>query len=177
MIPNSKIQNVKVPFPAIEGMSYSPLLDKIRISNLYQQWNGQTIGEIANSHQDNPFTLRIGLPHVDEQLKNDRVFFITNYKSYNPITKQIEERQIIPYRNTETIYIGQTTEEQEYKNYSLFAKENIVADDLYLKKFASIKDKSISELIINLVEKVNKLQVKVNQLTAIIQQNPTIYKQ
>ena len=177
MIPNSKIQNVKVPFPAIEGMSYSPFLDKIRISNVYQQWNGQTVGEIANNHQDNPFTLRIGLPHVDEQLKNDRVFFITNYKSYNPITKQIEERQIIPYRNTETIYIGQTTEEQEYKNYSLFAKENIVADDLYLKKFPSIKDKSISELIINLVEKVNKLQIKVNELTTIIQQNPTIYKQ
>lgn len=177
MIPNSKIQNVKVPFPAIEGMSYSPFLDKIRISNVYQQWSGQTIGEIANSYQDNPFTLRIGLPHIDQQLKNDRVFFITNYKSYNPITKQIEERQIIPYRNTETIYIGQTTEEQEYKNYSLFAKENIIADDLYLKKFASIKDKSISELIINLIEKVNKLQVKVNELTAVIQQNPTIYKQ
>ncbi len=165
-----------VSFPPIEGMSNSPFLDKIRISNIYQQWNGQTIGEITESNKDNPFTIRIGLPHIDQQLKNDRIFFITNYKSYNPITKQIEERQIIPHRNTETVYIGQTVEEQDYKNYSLFTQKNIVADDLFLRKIESLKDKSISELILGLIEKVNKLQAKVNELTSTIGKSSTIYK-
>lgn len=171
MIPNSKVRNTAIPYPVVEGTSHSPFLDKIFISNIYQQWSGQTIKEITENNEDNPFTIRIGLPHTDEHLRNDRIFLITKYLSYNPITKNIEDRQIIPYRNTNTIYIGQTTEEKEYSDYSLFAQKSIVANDIFLRKVESIKNRSVSDIIVELLEKVNKLQAKVNELAGIIQKN------
>jgi len=177
MINNANIRNCTIPFPAIGGFNHSPFLDMVRTSLIHQQWSGQTVKEIAESSVDNPFNIRIGLPHTDEQLKNDRVFFITKYLSYNPITKQIENRDLIPLRNMTKVYIGQTTQEQDYKDYSLFVDGTIVANDLYIKKFESIKDKSMGELIIGLMEKVSKLQAKVNELTAIVHKNTTIYNQ
>jgi hypothetical protein len=164
MINNSKIRNVSVSFPAIEGLGLTETLGKVRIKNIYQQWNGESVNQIREKHETNPYTLRIGLPAVDERLKNDAVYFVLDYLSYNPLTKQVERRELIPLRNMETVYIGQSVDEKVYKDYKLFVDGNAVVDDLYIKKFDSIKDQSIGKLLTTMVDKIEKLQQEVLNL-------------
>jgi len=153
-----------VDFPAIQGLGLSETLSKVRIKNIYQSWHGESINEVRAQHNSNPFTLRIGIPTEDERLKNDSIYFVLQYLSFNPVTKDIEKRQIIPLRNMEKIYIGQSLDENLYKDYRLFVDGSIVVDDIYLKKYESIKTQPLGRIITNLIETVDKLKVEVMQL-------------
>jgi hypothetical protein len=175
MINNSTIQNCTKPFPAIQGVVNEQLLGKILIKNIYQGWQGENINQIRDKHEVNPYTLRIGMPSTDEQMKNDHMYFIPNYLTYNPLTKAIEKRELISYRNVEKVYIGQSIDEKAYKNYKLFVDGNIVVDDIYLKKYESIKDAPLGQLVVNLINKVEKLQSEIVNLKRIVNNKP-IYK-
>ena len=171
MINSKVIQNCTVPFPAIQGMSFSPLIKKVEIKNLYQKWQGESIHDIKQKHDENPYTLRIGLPKVDEDLKHDSIYFILSYLSYNPVTKDIENREIVTYRNTSKVIIGQSPDEYKFKQYKLFVDDNVVAKD-----FIFVDDEmSIRQTIMHLVSKVQKLQDEVFYLKSQTK-NETIYK-
>lgn len=164
MINNNVIRNVSRSFPAIQALVSEHALGKILIKNIYQGWQGENIKQIQQKHEHNPYNLRIGMPHTDEELKNDAMYFILNYLSYNPITKDIENRQIIPLRNTEKVYIGQSVDEKVYSNYKLFVDGDTVTDEIYLKKHEILRNKPIGDLLISLVDKVEKLQIEVINL-------------
>lgn len=173
MINNSTIQNVKKSFSPIKGLRNEHVLGKILIKNIYQSWNGESISQIKQNHSDNPYTMRIGTPSVDNQLKNDSVFFILHYLSYNPLTKDIENRELVPYRNMEKMYIGQSLQEKEYSDYRLFVDGKAVMQDLYLTN--SNEEQSIAQLITNLTNKVEKLQSEVVNLRRQLNTSP-IYR-
>ena len=141
---------------------------------MYQGWQGESIEQIKEKHKNNPYSLRIGLPSTDKQLKSDPMYFILHYLAYNPLTKDIEKREIVPYRNTEKIYIGHTVDENYYKDYRLFVDGNIIAEDLYLRKTGG--DLSIGQRINNLTNMVEKLQQEVVNLKQQLN-NKTIYMQ
>lgn len=164
MINNNTIQNCTFPFPAIEGMLDDNVLGKIKIKNIYQSWHGESIETIKRAHTDNPYSLRIGMPSTDTQLKNDAVFFILNYLSYNPLTKDIEKRELVPYRNMDKVYIGQSIDERLYYDYRLFVDGEAVIDELFLKRHEALSAEPIGELILKLVDKVEKLQIEVGDL-------------
>lgn len=164
MINNSKIRNCTVPFPAIQGLVNSESLGKIRIKNIYQSWNGESIAEIRQKHNNNPYTLRTGTPLIDDQLKNDRIHMVTHYMAFNPLAKTIEIRDLLPRRITDKLFVGQTTQEGEYSNYRVFVDGNIVADDVYLKKYDSIKDIPLGRLMIDLIAKVERQSAEIQQL-------------
>ena len=138
------------------------MLGKILIKNIYQTWNGESITQIKQNHDNNPYTLRIGTPTTDKELKNDSVFFILHYLSYNPITKDIENRELIPYRNMEKLYIGQSIQGKEYSDYRLFVDGKAVMQDMFITNIS--QDQSITQLIKNLTNKVEKLQSEVINL-------------
>ena len=161
MINNDVIRNCQVPFPAIQGMTNDRVLGKILIKNIYQSWNGESISQIRDKHEDNPYTLRIGRPSTDSQLKNDAMYFILHYLSYNPYTKNVELRELIPYRNTERVYIGQSIEEKTYDECKLHVDGKIVADDLLLKSQEGL---SIRHIVTSLVDRVEKLQMEIVDL-------------
>jgi hypothetical protein len=146
-------------------------MDKVEIRTISQLWNGETIGELATKYPDNPFILRIGLPHIDQELKQDRIFFIQSYLSYNPITKDIEKREIIPYRNVEKVYIGQSAEEKVIQDYKLFVAGNTVSKDYILLE----SGKSLVDLVETLMAKVQKLESEIADLK-LQRRNQTIYK-
>lgn len=176
MINNSKIQNCKINFPAIQGLGLTETLSKVRIKNVYQSWQGENMNEIRARHESNPFTLRVGMPTEDERLKNDSIYFILQYLSYNPVTKDVEKRQLVPLRNMEKIYVGQSLDEKSYKDYRVFVDGNVVADDVYLKKYESLKTQPLGRIIVNLIETVDKLKIEVAQLKR-KQNQQHIYKQ
>jgi hypothetical protein len=160
MINNKVIRNCQVSFPVVQGLSNSRTLGKILIKNLYQGWQGENRKEIQDKHETNPYSLRIGLPGTDEQLKNDRMHFILHYLAYNPITKDIEKRELVSYRNTERVYIGQSLDEKVYSDYRLFVDGKIVAEDIILKR----QGISLEQTVINLVDRVEKLQLEIADL-------------
>jgi hypothetical protein len=164
MINNSKIRNCTVPFPPIQGLVNSESLGKIRIKNIYQSWNGESIAEIRQKHDNNPYTLRTGTPLIDDQLKNDRIHMVTHYMAFNPLAKTIEIRDLLPRRITDKLFVGQTTQEGEYSNYRVFVDGNVVADDVYLKKYESIKDIPLGRLMIDLIAKVERQSAEIQQL-------------
>lgn len=166
MINSSTIRNCTIPFPVVEGLtSYNPsVLGKIKIKNIYHQWTGQNMPTIKQNHADNPYMLRIGKPSVDETLKNDPAYFILHYLSYNQVTKDIERRELIPLRNMERIYIGQSLDEVKYKDYRAFVDGNIIADDIILKKYEALEDQPLGKLLVHLIETVEKLKIEVAQL-------------
>ena len=170
MIRNSKIRSVRETFPLLKTLTANPYMDKVEIKTISQLWNGETVKELAIKHE-NPFTLRIGLPHIDEQLKQDRVFFIQSYLSYNPITKSIEKREIIPYRNMEKLYVGQSGEEQVLQDYKLFVAGNTVSKDVILMETGE----SVVDLIKNLTTRIQKLETELVELK-LQSRNETIYK-
>ena len=162
MINSSTIRNCQVSFPIIEGMANSNTLGKMLIKNIYQPWQGESVEQIKAKHENNPYSIRIGLPSTDTQLKNDAVYFILHYLSYNPVTKDIERREIIPLRNTEKVYIGQSIDEKVYKDYRLFVDGSAVVDDLYLRK--SLGQQSVGRLLTTMVDRIEKLQQEMAEL-------------
>ena len=171
MINNDTIRNCTKPFPAVEGLIDDNVLGKIKIKNIYQSWRGESMETIRNNHTDNPYSLRIGMPSMDNQLKNDAVFFILSYLSYNPLTKDIEKRELVPYRNMDRVYIGQSIDETYYKDSRLFVDGKAVIDELYLKKHEQLFQEPIGELLIALVDKVEKLQTEVGDLRRQLKSN------
>lgn len=164
MINNSKIRNCTAPFPAIQGLTNSESLGKIRIKNIYQTWNGESIAQIRDKHETNPYTLRTGTPLIDEQLRNDHIYLVTHYMAFNPLAKTVEIRDLLPRRITDKLYVGQTTQEGEYKDYRVFIDGNVVADDIYLKKHESIKQTPLGKLLIDLIAKVDRQSAEIQQL-------------
>lgn len=155
MISNN-IKKNKVSFPAIEGIGGPSILGRIKIKNIYQKWVGESIVDITQRSEDNPFSLRIGLPQVDKQMKEDKIFLFTKYLAYNPLTKEIEKRELLSLRNMEKVYIGQSPEEHELKNYKLFVDGKVVLEDVIFKQ----PNKNIGSL----VECINKLTNRINLL-------------
>lgn len=156
MIISNNIKKAKVPFPSIEGIGGPSFVGKIKLKNVYQQWTGENINEITQKSENNPFNLRIGLPQMDRQMKEDRIFLFTKYLAYNPLTKEIEKRELISLRNVEKIYIGQSPEEQNYKDYRLFVDGKAVLEDIAFKQ--------PNANIPSLVDVINKLLIKVEKL-------------
>lgn len=174
MINNEVIRNCTIPFPAVEGLVNDNVLGKILIKNLYQSWKGENIKQIKQKHEHNPYSLRIGMPSTDSQMQNDSMYFILHYLAYNPLTKNIEKRELVPYRNTEKIYVGQSIDEKFYKEYKMFVDGNIVADDLYLKQTETLRETSLNTILTRLLGLVEKLQIEVAQLKR-ESKNNTIY--
>lgn len=164
MINGSKIRNCTVPFPVIQGLATTETLGKIRLKNIYQSWKGESIAEIREQHNDNPYTVRTGTPVVDEQLRNDRIHLISHYLAFNPLAKTLEIRDLISRRITDKLYIGQTTQEGEYSDYKLFVDGNVVADDLFLKNYNNIKDIPIGRLLVDLIARVERQSLEIQQL-------------
>lgn len=164
MINNSIIRNCSVPAPFIQSMINEHALGKIELKNIYQGWNGENIEQIREKHDNNPYMLRIGMPSTDNQMSKDSVYFILHYLSYNPLTKDVEMRHIIPHRNTDKLYIGQSIDEKHYKDYRLFVDGTAVVGDLYLKNNQSLRDIPMSKLLINVISKIEKLQSEVADL-------------
>ncbi len=162
MIANKTIQNVTKPFPIVQALRNEHALGKILIKNVYQQWKGESIQQVKQLHENNPYSLRIGMPKIDDELRGDAMYFILHYLSYNPITKDIEKRELIPYRNMEKLYIGQSIQEKEYSDYRLFVDGKAVMQDLHLTNID--QNQSITQLIVNLTNKVEKLQAEVINL-------------
>ena len=163
MINNSTIRNSTTSFPAIQGLINNQVLGKILIKNIYQKWQGESIEQIKQKHENNPYSLRIGTPNTDNQLRGDCMYFIPNYLAYNPFTKNIEKRELTDYRNTQTVYIGQSIDEQLYKDYKLFVNGNVVCDDIYLKN-TNMSQTPLSQLVISLINKVEKLQAELVEI-------------
>lgn len=177
MINNDKVRNVQVNFSPITGLSSNGTLGKIKLNNLYTQWNGENVNEIKSKHKNNPYQVRIGTPNTDERLKQDRIYFISDYLSYNPITQDIEKRDIISRRMMEKVYIGQTTQEAEYKDYKLFVDGNVVAEDIVLKKVGSIQGVPLTKVISKLIDKVDAQSKEIQQLKAQLKSKPIYSKQ
>ena len=167
------IKKSKVNFPPIQSIGGPSFIGKVLLKNIYQGWQGENFIEITEKAVDNPFNLRIGLPQVDKQLKEDRVFLFTKYLSYNPLTKQIEKRELIPLRNTEKVYIGQSPEEHHFQDYRLFVDGKIVVEDVVFKQ---PNNGSLIEKIQKLEEKVQILEYQLQKLTNNTEKI-TIYKQ
>lgn len=133
MIPSKTIKNVQVSAPILSLLIDAPYLEHVPLRALYPQWSGESIQEIREKHTDNPYRVRIGTPTTDKQMQQERVFFIQSYLSYNPINKQLEKRELVPYRNIEKVFIGeQTTDEAFYRDATLFINGPMVAKDLIL---------------------------------------------
>lgn len=176
MINNETIRNCTRSFPAIQGMVSEHTLGKIIIKNVYQGWQGENIKQIKDKHEQNPYTLRIGMPSTDEQLKNDAIYFILHYLSYNPLTKNIEKRELVPYRNMEKLYVGQSIDENIYKDYKVFIDGNIVAEEIFLKKHIGLRNTPIGELVVELINKVDRLQMEVINLKRQLNKDPIYIK-
>jgi len=176
MINNDKVRNVQVPFSPISGLSLNGTLGKIKLNNLYTQWNGENVNDIKSKHKKNPYQVRIGTPNTDQQLKQDRIYFITDYLSYNPLTQDVEKRDIIARRLMEKVYIGQTTQEAEYKDYSLFVNGNVVVEDLILKKDSNVGGVPLTKLLSKLIAKVDQQSKEIQQLKAQLKTEPIYSK-
>lgn len=105
------------------------LMDKIKIKNFYPNWRGESVGEIQNKH-DIKHQLRIGTPLVDEQLRKDKVFFILEFLSFNPVNSQIEKRILTPQRIMNKLYVGQSLEEEKHKDAAVFIDGKLVATEI-----------------------------------------------
>lgn len=175
MIKSSIIGNTQISFPAVQGLAFSPLVKKIEIKNIYQQWQGESIEQIKSKTQENPYSMRIGLPKVDEQLRQDNMYLILSYLSYNPVNKDIENREIVTYRNTNKIIIGQSPDEYKFKNYKLFVDDNVVAKDYIF----SDDEMSLRQTITHLANKIQKLQQEITNIKSqqLQPQKQTIYNQ
>ena len=172
MIPSRHTKNATFSAPILNLLVDNPHMEKVRTKSIYQPWQGENIVEIKQKHADNPYTLYIGTPNTDEQMQQDRVFFIQSYLSYNQVTKVIEKRQLIPYRNVEKVYIGkQRIDEHTYGSYATFINGNVVAEDLVLLE----TKQSVRHMIEELSKKVQLLEAEVRQLRTQTQTQP-IYR-
>lgn len=176
MINNDKVRNVQKKFPVIEGLPNGETLGKIRLKNLYPKWNGENVNEITQKHKKNPYLVRIGTPNIDNALKNDRIYFISHYLSFNPMSQEIETRDIISRRVTNKMYIGQTSLEMEYKDCSLFVADSMMTKDIYLTASDQLRHTSLTRHVLQLMEKVDRLSKEVIQLKAKLKTRPIYTK-
>ena len=161
MISGRNVRNSRTTAPTLSLLSNAPFLEKAPIKMLFPQWQGESVNVIRNTFTENPYRVRIGTPNTDEAMRNDCAFFMQSYLSYNPITKQLEKRELIPYRNVERIYIGeQRIDEEQYKDYTAFVNGNIIANDLILLE----SKQSIVEQITKLQQQVLQLQSEIVKL-------------
>lgn len=175
MINNSKVRNVQKAFPILEGVQNPNTLGKIKLKNIYPQWNGENVNDIKDKHDTNPYIVRIGTTQTDDQLRSDRLYFISHYLSYNPITQGIEHRDIISRRVMDKLYIGQTTEEAYHPNARLYVDGSIMAHDMFFTKSNKLKQQSITRVVLDLLDKVDQLTKEVAQLKAKVK-TPPIYR-
>jgi hypothetical protein len=172
MIPTKNIGNVKVSAPILHLMVDNPYVEKVVIKNIYPQWQGESVEDLKQ-HRDNPYRLRIGTPNMDERMKSDHVYFFQSYLSYNPATKDIEKRSLIPYRNVDKVYIGkQSLEEKTYRDYTLFVNGSAIVKDLIFMQ----DRKSLKQTIEELQNQVHFLSKEVSTLKLQLQKQ-TIYNQ
>jgi len=176
MINNDKVRNTQIPFKPIEGLATGETLGKIRLKNIYTSWNGESVFDIKAKHDTNPYLVRIGTPNTDDKLRSDNIYFISHYLAYNPITQDLENRDIISRRVMEKLYVGQSTQEGEYDNYNVFVNGSAVLEDLYLYKNENLKDKSLSNVITRLLDRVDQLTKEVAQLKAKVKTQPIYTK-
>jgi hypothetical protein len=171
MIPSKNIKNVKVASPILNLLVSNPYMDKVYTKTIYPQWQGETASELSQN-PDNKRTIRIGTPNMDRDLRADHLYLIQSYLSYNPVTKDIEKRELIPYRNVEKVYIGsQSLEEKAFNNYSAFINGTVIVKDLIMVD----SRESIKDTIKQLQQKVDFLTQEVSYLKGQLQ-NQTIYK-
>lgn len=163
MIISNKIKRVKIPIPVAECLGGPSYIGKIKLKNLYQQWTGQTYTEIKDKHTTNPFNVRIGMPQTDKQLLNDRVFLFTRYLSFNPLAKQLENRELIASRNVEKIYIGHSPEEHLYGDYRLFVDGRAVVEDVVFKS-PKRRRESLLDVIDKLEQRIQNLEFELKKL-------------
>ena len=176
MINNDKVRNTRIPFKPIEGLATGETLGKIRLKNIYTNWNGESVADIKAKHDTNPYLVRIGTPNTDSKLQSDNIYFISHYLAYNPITQDLENRDIISRRVMGKFYVGQSTVEGEYSECSVVVNGSAVLEDLYLHKHESLKDKSISNVITKLLDRVDQLTKEVAQLKAKVKTKPIYTK-
>jgi len=177
MISNNAIRNCRTNFPVLSIISNEHVMGKVELKNIYQLWNGQSIDQIRQQTGNaNPYSIRIGSPATDAAMKTDPVYFILDYLSYNPNTKDIETRDLIPYRNVDRVYIGQSVDEARYQDYRLFVDGAAVMGDLYLKDIPSLRDSSLGQLLVQLVSRVEKLQQEVVTLKRQIDRRHTYHQ-
>lgn len=141
------------------------LMDKIKIKNFYPKWTGENITELQNKH-DIKNMLRVGTPLIDDELRKDRVFFILEFLSYNPVNSQIEKRILCPQRIMNKLYIGQSPDEEKYKDADV-----IINGKLVVKEFLSIKS---TDDFKHLNNKIKALESEITLLKARVRD---IYKQ
>lgn len=175
MIISKNIKKTKVPFPAPQGIGGPSFLGRIKLKNIHQGWKGENFQQIIDKGDENPFNIRIGLPLTDRQLKEDRIFLFTKYLSYNPLSKQIEKRELIPLRNVEKVYIGHSPEESNFPQCKLFVDGQVVVEDIAFKQPNSHID-SLVKTIQDLRTRVEFLE---HQLNKYVNNNvtTTIYNQ
>ena len=176
MINNSKVRNTQTSFKPIEGLATGETLGKIRLKNIYTSWNGESVSDIKAKHTTNPYLVRIGTPNTDSKLRSDNIYFISHYLAYNPITQNLENRDIISRRITEKLYVGQSTLEGEYDECQMVVNGSAVLEDLYLYKNENLKDKSVSNIITKLIDRVDQLTKEVVQLKAKVKTQPIYTK-
>lgn len=141
------------------------LLGKVEMRNLYPGWSGESFADVqSKQYSSNPYTIRVGLPAVDQAMRTDKVYFILHYMSYNLAAKQIEIRHIVPHRNTEKIYIGQSLDEHQYANCKLLVDGDAVFEDIYLKAAPTLNQVPLTRLLIQLATRVEKLQQELSDL-------------
>jgi hypothetical protein len=171
MIPTKSIKNVKVAAPILNLLVTNPYVEKAYIKTLYPQWKGETLSELREGGTSG--LIRIGTPNTDNNMRSDRLYFIQSYLSFNPVTKDVEKRELIPYRNVEKVYFGpQSLEEKSFNNYSAFVNGTIVAKDLILMDEKS----SLKDIIKKLQQNIDILTKEVLNLKAQLQKQ-NIYKQ
>lgn len=171
MIPSKNIRNVRAASPILNLLVNNPYMDKVLTKTLYPQWQGETVSELSQN-PDNKRTIRIGTPNMDRDLRADHLYFIQSYLSYNPVTKDIEKRELIPYRNVEKVYIGpQSLEEKAFNNYTAFINGTVIVKDI----ITIDSRESIRDIIKQLQQKVEFLTQEVSYLKGQLQ-NQTIYK-
>ena len=176
MINNDKVRNTRIPFKPIEGLATGETLGKIRLKNIYTSWSGESVADIKAKHNTNPYLVRIGTPNTDAKLRSDNIYFISHYLAYNPITQDLENRDIISRRVMEKLYVGQSTLEGEYDQCDMIVNGSAVLEDLYLYKNENIKDKSLTNIITKLLDRVDQLTKEVAQLKAKVKTKPIYTK-
>ena len=56
--------------------NFLALSDETAVSPSDVFMDGQSITEIRQAHDNNPYSLRTGTPIIDNQLRNDRIYLI-----------------------------------------------------------------------------------------------------
>ncbi len=169
MVPTKHYKALTIQAPLLNLLVDGPYMDRIHIRTIHPQWKGESVPEIIQKHDQNPFVLRIGTPSMDASISNDKLFFISKYMAYNPASKEIESRSLIEGRFTKKVYIGeQTVDEVVHKDYRLFVNGKVVATDiLFLHTKESLVDKirSLEQQMRHMQAEIAKIARQTNTQT------------